>query len=1025
MLAVQLLGPLTITLNGQPITNFVSRKAEALLAFLAFTRTVHPRETVAELLWDERTTSQAQSNLRVVLSNLRKLLGDYMDVTRHTVSLNFALPMKVDTATLYEIATPIVERLERHSMNPSRMGVEGVSAAEVEALQETLTLYSDHFLAGLFLTEAAGFEEWLLRERGHLETFVIRAYDALLTAQLNRRAYPAAIGNANRLLALVPWHERAYQALMLAHARMGDLTSALAVYQRCQHILEEELAAPPSAPTTRLYLRIRAARTAPHRPLPVAPGLLVGREEEVQEVIELLQLPTNRLVTLSGMGGVGKTRIAMEVATALHHSGEFLHGVHFLRLEAITPHQLPATLASAIGITLQSNRPAPEQIATALQDKEMLLVLDNMETLLNTETERDVQQWLSSWIRGAPDVKWLITTQTQVRLREEIVVDVEGLPYPTPTPLKPFDPNTLDSYSAITLFLENATRYRRKYTPTAEWEAVVRLTQLVEGLPLALEIAGASMRGQSCTALVAALEQNLDELRSPHADVPDRHLGMRAIFVHAWSALSENEQTVLARLAFLRGAFSLDAATTIAYSTPLFITQLISKSMVRYDQDAALPYALHSLTRAFAFEHLSATPDLLQDTAERHATYYTRRLAAHHTALLTEWTDAHESLMDEMDSIHTALLWIIDHQRWQDLAPAIEAAFLFFLYGAMFHEGEQVFARADAVLAEESDPRWRDLQLRVRVRRIAFYLELERNHEAQALLQPTLADLEAENHAELLAAILVLKSRLAVAHGQYELAEQTAERAVAIGEPVQDTYTLSFAYRLLAIAAERRGNFERAEAHSRHALALVSRLGSHTPNFLTLRVTLANILQGMDQVTEAEAIYREALAIAEQLEIPHAIAVIQSNLGFVLWKQGEFHTARTILMESIAIKQVIGNPVGLAISKINLGEVYTGLEQYDQAHHNFHQAVVLTRDSNNVPMLLEAIMGIAALWRAQGESKKAREWLQMVAHHPQTKAESRTRAKQLLNHSNHSPLSTIAEETVETIAERVLAQLEM
>ena len=178
MLAARLLGPLTILLNEQPITHFVSRKAEALLAYLVFTRATHSRETIAELLWGERTTSQAQSNLRVVLSNLRKLVGDYLVVTRHTVGFNVALPFTVDVATLYDIGTPIIERLERDAAFYSRPQARELAASDVATLQKTLNLYTDQLLIGMFLPEAEGFEGWLLRERSQVEAFVTRAYYA-------------------------------------------------------------------------------------------------------------------------------------------------------------------------------------------------------------------------------------------------------------------------------------------------------------------------------------------------------------------------------------------------------------------------------------------------------------------------------------------------------------------------------------------------------------------------------------------------------------------------------------------------------------------------------------------------------------------------------------------------------------------------------------------------------------------------------------------------------------------------------
>lgn len=998
MLAVRLLGPLTILLNEQPITHFVSRKAEALLAYLVFTRATHSRETLAELLWGERTTSQAQSNLRVVLSNLRKLVGDYLVVTRHTVGFNVALPFTVDVATLYDIGTPIVERLERDSAFYARAQTRENVASDIATLQSTLNLYTDQLLMGMFLPEAEGFEGWLVRERSQVEAFVRRAYDALLATQLVQRAYPSVIANANRLLSIVSWHERAYQSLMMAHARMGDLTTALAVYQRCQQVLDEELAAPPSASTTRLYLQIRAARITPHHPLPIPATPLVGRDDEVSKILELLQDSSTSLVTIIGMGGVGKTRIAIAVASALHAMRDFLHGVHFVRLEAISPSQFSATLAATLGITLQANRPLAHQISAALQDKEMLMVLDNLETLLNNEAGDEVRTWLSAWIAAAPEVKWLTTSQIQVRLREEILVDIEGLPYPDPKAIIRSQPPESASFGAITLFLQSATRHQRKYSPNGDWHAIVRLTQLVEGLPLALEMAGASMRDQSCEGLVSALEDNLDELQSPHANVPRRHLGMRAIFAHAWSSLSRHEQDVLSRLAYVRGSFRLTAAIAITNGTERTLNDLTTKSMVRYDSEATEPtYSLHSLTRAFALEHLSADPDLFQVTGERHAQYYTTRLAEHYSVLLSRWMEAHLTLMDELDSIHTALLWCIERRQWYRVATCIEAGYLLFMYGAQFEEGERLLGVADRLLQSDHDPEWKELHQRIQLRRVGFMIEMARTEEAEALLTPVFRELEVHGDRALLAVALIYQSRIARNYGHYEQAHHYAERVIKLPELQHDPYSLSFAYRLLAISAEKRGDYAGAEGYSRQALALVEPLGNSTPNLLALRVTLANILQAAGKLDEAETIYREGLALAEQLGITSAVAILQTNLGILLWKQGKLSLAKTILLESIAIKHLLGNPLSLAISQINLGEVYTGLQQFEQAHHHFYQAMTVIRDAANIPLLLDAVIGVAILWVAEGREQEAKPWLHLVAYHSQASAESRTRARQFLN----------------------------
>ncbi|MBK7917848.1 MAG: hypothetical protein IPJ94_16620 [Chloroflexi bacterium] len=321
VLEIRLFGGMAIRRGDAPISGFVSNKAPALLAYLAVTGRTHQRDVLAALLWGEMTDADAKNNLRQMLTNLRKLVDPHLFITRETVGWNTAVPHTLDVAQF------------EHHLHTAR-GADQFT--RIAALQQASILYQGDFLAGFYVRDAPEFEEWLLAQRARYRELMLHTLHTLAEHHLGRGEYSQAIDSATHLLTLEPWREEAHRQLMMAQLRSGQRSAALSQYKLCRQLLNDELRVEPSPETTALFKRIRDARPRIHLPASTTP--FVGRHHELAYLLRLLADPTCHLVTISGTGGSGKTRLALE--TAARAADVFLHGV-FLCLWRPLIHSKP------------------------------------------------------------------------------------------------------------------------------------------------------------------------------------------------------------------------------------------------------------------------------------------------------------------------------------------------------------------------------------------------------------------------------------------------------------------------------------------------------------------------------------------------------------------------------------------------------------------------------------------------------------------------------------------------------------
>jgi DNA-binding SARP family transcriptional activator/predicted ATPase len=649
VLTLKLFGKPHVTLDGKAVSGFISAKAQVLLFYLAVTGRPHLRESLAGLLWGEMPETQATKNLRNALSNLRALVGPYLLITRDEAAFDRASNYSLDVEAF-------VSALDG-----------GLAKKDLTTLHSAVELYQGDFLEGFNVGDALAMEEWVLARRSLLNGLMVQALHTLVVKHLEREEYAAGIDYANRLLAIEPWREETHRHLMILLARSRQRSAALAQYEICRQVLADELGVEPMPETTALYERIKAAGIAPPHNLPPQPTPIVGREAELAEIASYLNQPGAQLLSLVGPGGIGKTRLAIQAATRCVEpetdvETRFSDGVYFVPLADATADSYQLSLIAALAETLKFDFKAPvhpqAQLLNYLREKDMLLLLDNFDQLVVEARQ------LGDILRLAPRVKVLVTSRVRLNLQEEWLLKVKGLDYPTSTDV-PVE--AVADCSAVRLFVRQARHVDAGFTLNdAETPHVIRICQLVGGVPLGIELAASWLRVLSCQEIVSEIEKSSDFLTSPLQDVPERHRSVRAVFDYSWNLLAPTEQDAFRQLSVFRGGFERDAAAKlVGVSLPL-LAGLMDKSLLRRNADGR--YEIHDLLRHYAEEKLQADPKGYEEIHNTHCRYFAQLMYEHQSQLKGEDLPVALTALDaERENVRAAWNWAMSHRRVEEL----------------------------------------------------------------------------------------------------------------------------------------------------------------------------------------------------------------------------------------------------------------------------------------------------------------------------------------------------------------------
>ncbi|MBE2271215.1 MAG: tetratricopeptide repeat protein [Anaerolinea sp.] len=867
------LGGLSITRADHPVGGFVSRKVEALLVYLAYERREHQREWLASLLWDDLPQDRALGNLRTALSNLSAQLDEYLIITRQTVMLRPEADCRVD-------ALELLDAVQASSV--------ALNAPTAQSLTAALALYKGDFLAGFNLRDGENFSRWRTVEAERLQSQVLGAYQRLVRYALERGDFEAGIGYARHALSLDPLSEEAHRNLILLLARSGQRSAALAQYETCVQLLQDELGIDPEPETSKLVEQILADEISTAEPvkpilhLPTDPTPFIPRPDDSRRIAERLRQPECRLLNIVGAGGMGKTRLALHSAAAL--ARDFRDGVYFVALASVLKGEfLAVEIASVLGFTPQGIRDPLAELIAYLADREVLLVLDNFEHLI------EFADRLSLLLSGTSRVRLLVTSRVWLNLPEEWGVPIGGMTYPTGRAVAG------TQYAAVELFAMCAQRVHPAFRLEQELDSVIAICRLVEGMPLCIEIAAAWLRVLPAKEIVQHI--NLKFLTSSARGISERHRSAEAVFDASWKMLSDDEADALMRLSVFKSAFDRDGAQRIAGATLPILASLVEKSLIRREDDEY--YKLHELLRQYACEQLSAR-NQSADTHLMHLAYYVELTSNPdsriHGQMQTIWLDRLER---EHDNLRTALNWAIEVNTPDVLDLGLQlgaSVWEFWLMRGHITEGRQ----------------WLDLLLAA----TAGTISSARGSATQGA------------------------GYLAWIQGDSDRAEILHLEGVSIRREIGDKAGMGGSLSNLGIVAWSRGDFETARDYYEQALA-VRREAKYPLGIASVLTNLALLMQDQARYKEAIGYAEQAWVIFKDLDDLQGMVHVLYNIGAMHYDRGDHEQALTIFDRALGLARELKDQRVIGGLLLNLGVVIIGQGDAQQARAYFEESLDL------------------------------------------------------------------------------------
>ncbi|MEZ4707709.1 MAG: tetratricopeptide repeat protein [Caldilineaceae bacterium] len=1007
-------------------------KSMALLAYLAVTQHPSAREALAALLWPDYEPKQAFTYLRQALWTLNKALGkEWINADQGSVAFNFAADVTVD--------------VNEFRQQIRRAETSATAAERLAHWRQAVDLYKGDFLAGFGQEDSPEFEQWQLLEAQalrHLQSAALANIVEHLTAQHD---FSQAIEYGRRWLILDPLDEAAHSQLMRLYSWSGQRGPALRQYQEYSQIVRAELDAPPTAAVTQLYEAIVQEKLPPAPPLQAAPsptavagaafpqpaavaspsvvgapalpaahagpvasyGLpkaitpFIGREMELVQIGSRLRDPECRLLTLVGPGGIGKTRLAVAAAEA--QSEQFRNGVVFVPLaDVAAPAQLATTIANALQFTLYRREEEPQQqLLTYLADKELLLVMDNFEHLLAGAS------LVTDILSRAPQVKVLATSRARLNVQGEWLLDVPGLGFPRAAQLGQMDTHVVTDYSAAELFVRSAQRVDPHFALEAHNQAAIfQICRLVEGMPLALELAAAWLRLISCAEIVEELQRSLEILSASQRDLPARHRSMAALFDYSWALLSENERAVMRRLSVFRGGFQRGATQAVAAATlPLLLT-LVDKSLLRRDEPGR--FSMHELLRQFAAEKLASYPDDEAAVNHDHARHFIGFLQAQSAQLHgKQQKQVLGQILADIDNLRAAWRYAVQQGQYGEIETGLDTLATVYELCGWFHEGEAVFSET---LARCQAAAWEPTQ-RVEgklMARLGFFSHrLGKYDRAKALLQ--------HSHALLLAAnahrdtIFVLNNLAEIVRieGNYAESQRYLDESVALCRQHGVRLLLSRALNLLGILHGVRGEYDAAQQVFNESLAIAQadedQLGiAKVYNNLGILAYLA------EDYSAARNYYQGSLTINQELGHQYDAALALTNLALVAQKQQNLNDALDLFQESLAIERKIGYEFGVGLTLDSLNTVLLELGQLHEAEANYREVLQLAQKIQSTPLTLIGVQGMAELSARRTRWAEAARLAAIVQQHPACAEDVRVKANELLQRARAQGVDALA-----------------
>ncbi|MCO5182968.1 MAG: NB-ARC domain-containing protein [Anaerolineae bacterium] len=913
-----LLGGLGVTQNGSAVPGFGTRKAMALFCYLVIGRKSYSRSALAGLLWGDMPEANARMNLRRTLSRLRPI-NSHLHITPNEIGFNHDKPYYLDVEA-FEAATNASKRSD---------------TADTAPLRQAITLYKGEFLDGFYVRNAPAFEEWTLGQRARLRDLAVQTLHKLVVDCGQTGDLAAGIDYAKQLLAHDPWREEAHRQLMELLARSGRRNAALLQYETCRRVLSDELGVEPTPITRDLHERIlhnrfdaflpppveavdevrvrdvsaespprNAAPPKHNLQLPLTP--LLGREKELDLLDQLLADPYARAITILGPGGIGKTRMALGIAENQIQADSFADGVFFVGLARLnSADEILAAIADALNFSFHRTADQHGQLLDYLRNKNLLLILDNFEHVMAGVT------LVEDILRASPNSQVIITSREKLNRQWEYLFPLGGLSYPELNRYEAFSAESLHmQYDAVQLFLTCARRARPSFDVTASLEPILRICNLIEGMPLGIILSATWLEVLRPDEVVEEIQRGLDFLESELGDIPSRQRSLRATFAYSWRLLSDRERHIFQQLSVFQGGFTRVAAHEVTGATLHDLRSLVGKSLLTTELDGR--YQIHELLRQFSAERLAQDEVEQQEARNRHATYFSELIEQLYTRVKGPEHKQIMALFDaENANARLAWHWAVENENSHWIGQMVEPLSLYYQWRGLANTFIDDLKQAEAVFAPcvASVP---DKLMLIKLRTHIAARTTDSEYKKQLLME-NIEWLKDSVFADIDTSVIESDCWFYFGglYGPFDTVEQnlaTRERSVHLSELAGDEWRLALTLSLLSTDYCWLAEFEKAAECARRSRPIAEKLGD--PFLQKAQMAYeANVLNFITPAAEMAFVEKICRRYTElNYDLGSLFSPAPQQLIFSLCTQGKYDEARAEMLKGIATIEASNQP---------------------------------------------------------------------------------------------------------------------
>jgi len=728
--------------------------------------------------------------------------------------------------------------------------------------------------------------------------------------------------------------------------------------------------------------------------IPVQTTPLIGRESEFAALEKLFIDQQCRLLTLTGIGGIGKTRLAIEFAQT--KQSVFPGGVFYFPLTSVKfPDEVIPAIAEVIDYVFSGPAAPKEQLFNYLSNninQRALFVFDNLEHLLPqvpTGSEKPgLVDLICEILQGLPNVNILGTSRERLNIHGEWAYELHGLSVP---PLN--YSGQLEEYDSISLFFNSAQRARVDFQLVKEEQSfLVRICQLLDGVPLAIELAAAWVGVLTCKEIAQEIESSLDFLTTSMHNIPERHRSIRASFDHSWKLLSEAEREALCRLSVFYGGFDRQAAGQIVGASLPLLASLCDKSLLRHAGGGR--YDLHEVIRQYASSHLGEHPFNLE-AYERHCEYYLAFLSGYEKSLKSRsQQEAMRELSCDIDNIRAAWSWAIKHKKFNQLERAGRAYGWYFEIAGLLREGiDQLELLVQAIKGQPEDIQWQRImglvlnhQALLTFRKGEFDLARQLYEQSIKILRPT-------GDKPLLADGLIYLGIILHLSGKYEQSKLAVDEGLFLAQECNDRWIEAYGIYNLGYLDYLQGNYNEGYAQMMTGLAIWRDIGDPFSVALGLNFLVSTLIK-LNRYEEAKVSMLESISLCEQTKNRWGMGTAYRYLGLVEMASGQLSEAEAHFRKSLEIfgDYTIGWDIARSLSY--MGEVLMMSGNLSEAREYFLDALHISLDASSTPSAINALAGLSNLQAQSGNIESAYILCYYLFNHSSSEEETRSRVEE-------------------------------